>query len=215
VHSRRANWPVRSWPAAWLGIGAAGLAGALWLWSVIANTNDAAAAPLPYLPLVNPVELAQALALGAIAGWLLYLHREAPSAWRLPDVMRLSGWAMAFAVFALLTTMLLRAIHHYLGVDYESDALMRSTVVQAALSIFWGCIALAAMVAGARRGERLVWFAGAGLLGVVLAKMFLVDLSRSATVARIVSFIGVGILMLVIGRFSPVPPANRVAEVKS
>jgi uncharacterized membrane protein len=71
------------------------------------------------------------------------------------------------------------------------------------------------MVAGARRGQRVIWFTGAVLLGIVLAKMFLVDLSRSATVARIVSFIGVGVLMLVIGRFSPVPPAVRAAEVRS
>ena len=209
VRARRAAWPVRSWPVAWLGVGGAGLAIALWLWSLIANGNDAAAAPLPYLPLVNPVELAQALALGAVAGWLLYLHREAPPAWRLPDVMPMTVWAMAFAVFALLTTMLLRVIHHYMGVEFEADALMKSTVVQAALSIFWGCIALSAMVAGTRRGQRFVWFTGAALLGVVLAKMFLVDLSRSATVARIVSFIGVGVLMLVIGRFSPVPPSTK------
>jgi uncharacterized membrane protein len=42
--------------------------------------------------------------------------------------------------------------------------------------------------------------------------MFLVDLSRSGTVARIVSFIAVGVLMLIIGRFSPVPPAENSAN---
>lgn len=209
---KRESWPERSNPVAWLGIGAAGLAIALWLWSLAANAADAAAWPLPYLPLVNPVELAQALALGAVAGWLLYLHRDAPPAWRLPDVMPLTAPALALAVFALLTTMLLRAIHHYVGVGWHPDELARSTVVQASLSIFWGLLALTAMVAGARRAQRVVWFTGAVLLGVVLAKMFLLDLSRTATVARIVSFIGVGVLMLVIGRFSPVPPAVRAAE---
>jgi uncharacterized membrane protein len=210
----RASWPMRARPVAWLGIGAAGLAVGLWAWSLIANTEDAAAWPLPYLPLVNPVELAQALALAAIAGWLLFLHRDAPPAWRPPDVMPATIPALAFAVFALLTTMLLRAIHHYLGVAWDPFALVRSTVVQAALSIFWGVIALAAMVAGTRHAHRIVWFTGAVLLGIVLAKLFLVDLSRTATVARIVSFIGVGVLMLVIGRFSPVPPAIRAAETR-
>jgi uncharacterized membrane protein len=213
IRARRASWPMSAQPAAWLGVGAAGLAVALWLWSLVANTSDAAAWPLPYLPLVNPVELAQALSLATVAGWLLYVQREAPAAWRPPDVMPIIVPALAFAVFALLTTMLLRSIHHYVGVDYSPAALARSTIVQAALSIFWGTIALGAMVAGTRRGARVVWFCGAVLLGVVLAKLFLVDLSRSATVARIVSFIGVGVLMLVIGRFSPVPPARRVAEV--
>jgi uncharacterized membrane protein len=33
-----------------------------------------------------------------------------------------------------------------------------------------------------------------------------VDLSRVGSVERIVSFVGVGVLMLVIGYFSPLPP---------
>jgi uncharacterized membrane protein len=37
--------------------------------------------------------------------------------------------------------------------------------------------------------------------------LFLVDLSRVGTIERIVSFVGVGVLMLVIGYFSPLPPA--------
>lgn len=205
-------WPVRAWTSAYRGIGAAGLAMYLLAWALVMNGDDAAASPLPYLPLINPVELAQVLALGAIAGWLLYLHRARPE-WPTPQVMRFAWPALAFATFLLLTAMLLRGIHHYLGIDYGLAAFARSTVVQAALSIFWGVLALAAMVVGARRAQRIVWFTGAALLGVVLAKMFLVDLSRTATVARIVSFIGVGVLMLVIGRYSPVPPARRVAEV--
>jgi len=37
-------------------------------------------------------------------------------------------------------------------------------------------------------------------------KLFLIDLSHIAGIERIISFIGVGVLMLVIGYFSPVPP---------
>lgn len=214
VRARRDSWPVHRWPFAYLGIGAAGLAMYLWLWVLVMNADDASASPLPYLPLVNPVELTQALALGAIAGWLLHLLREAPQAWRPPDAAQFSGGMLAFGAFALLTSMLLRVTHHYFGVDYEVAALARSTMVQASLSIFWGVLALSAMVIGAHRGQRVVWFTGAVLLGIVLAKMFLVDLSRTATVARIVSFIGVGALMLVIGRYSPVPPARRVEEAR-
>jgi uncharacterized membrane protein len=53
-----------------------------------------------------------------------------------------------------------------------------------------------------------VWLAGGALLAVVVAKLFLVDLSRVGTVGRIVSFVGVGVLMLIIGYFSPLPPAR-------
>jgi uncharacterized membrane protein len=51
-----------------------------------------------------------------------------------------------------------------------------------------------------------VWRAGAALMGVVVAKLFLVDLSSIGSIERVVSFLGVGLLMLVIGWFAPVPP---------
>jgi uncharacterized membrane protein len=48
---------------------------------------------------------------------------------------------------------------------------------------------------------------GAALLVVVVAKLFLIDLSGVGTIERIVSFVGVGLLMLILGYFSPLPPA--------
>jgi uncharacterized membrane protein len=50
-------------------------------------------------------------------------------------------------------------------------------------------------------------------MAVVVAKLFFVDLSNVGGIERIVSFIGVGLLMLVVGYFSPVPPA-KTAEGK-
>jgi uncharacterized membrane protein len=47
---------------------------------------------------------------------------------------------------------------------------------------------------------------GAALMGIVVLKLFVVDLSGIGTVERIVSFIGVGLLMLLVGYLSPVPP---------
>jgi uncharacterized membrane protein len=81
--------------------------------------------------------------------------------------------------------------------------------VQTSFSILWTLIALATMVFATRRGLRVAWLAGGALLLVVVAKLFVVDLSNVGTIARIVSFIGVGVLMLVVGYFSPVPPRVR------
>jgi uncharacterized membrane protein len=39
-----------------------------------------------------------------------------------------------------------------------------------------------------------------------VAKLLLIDLAQAGTVERIVSFVGVGALMLVVGWFAPVPP---------
>jgi uncharacterized membrane protein len=65
------------------------------------------------------------------------------------------------------------------------------------------------MVSGTKRSLRPLWSTGAALMGAVVIKLFVVDLSHSGTVARIVSFIGVGILLLVVGYFSPVPPREE------
>jgi uncharacterized membrane protein len=42
--------------------------------------------------------------------------------------------------------------------------------------------------------------------------LFVVDLGSTGTVARIVSFLGVGVMLLVVGYFSPVPPKDVVPE---
>jgi uncharacterized membrane protein len=43
------------------------------------------------------------------------------------------------------------------------------------------------------------------LLGVVVAKLFFVELADHGGIYRIVSFIGVGVLLLLVGYFAPVP----------
>jgi len=70
-------------------------------------------------------------------------------------------------------------------------------------------LALITMLIATRKGNRVIWLVGAGLLGIVIGKLFLVDLSRIGSVERIVSFVGVGLLMLVVGYFSPLPPARE------
>lgn len=93
--------------------------------------------------------------------------------------------------------------------DYISRELFNSAVFQTLLAVFWTLLAWALMLLATRRGIRQVWFAGAGLLGLVLVKLFLVDLTGIDTAARIVSFLGVGALMLVIGYVTPLPPRSK------
>jgi len=83
-------------------------------------------------------------------------------------------------------------------------------LVQATLSLLWTGTAMALMLAARRRGRRPQWVLGALLLAVVVGKLFLVDLANTGTVARIVSFMGVGALLLVIGYIAPVPPGEKL-----
>ena len=64
---------------------------------------------------------------------------------------------------------------------------------------------MAAMLLASKRSIRTVWIVGASLIGVVLVKMFFIDLGASGTVERIVSFLVVGSLLVAMGYFSPIP----------
>jgi uncharacterized membrane protein len=81
--------------------------------------------------------------------------------------------------------------------------------MQSAVSILWSTLALTVTIWANRRGLREAWFGGAVLLAGVVLKLFLVDLSGTGTIARIVSFLAVGVLMLLIGYFSPLPPKRE------
>ena len=190
-------WPVRALPAAYRVSAAAVLAAGLGVWTLVANiASDGSAAPLPHVPFLNPLDIGIGIALAAIYLWLRSAGPgRADSPWAI-------GLAAA-AGFVWLNAILVRGFHHYGGVPYEFEAWLGSLAVQTGITLLWTAMALAAMWVGAKRAWRTPWMAGAVLLGVVVAKLMLVDLSGSVT--RIVSFIGVGVLMLVIGYVAPLP----------
>ena len=55
---------------------------------------------------------------------------------------------------------------------------------------------------------------GATLMGVVVVKLFLVDFSQLSGIERIVSFLGVGVLMVLMGYFVPLPPRADGASAR-
>jgi uncharacterized membrane protein len=201
-------WPVAAHRDAYLVAGAAPLAVFLGLWVIFVNfVSNGDPAPLPYVPILNPLDLAELGAVLAIGLWLFESRRL-----RLPPIAteplaQIYG-LLAALLFVWANAVLLRALHHWGGVRFTPDAMLRSDIVQTAFSILWTLVALASMGIATRRGLRAAWIAGAALMGVVVIKLFVIDLSNVGTIQRIVSFVGVGILMLVLGYFSPVPPRS-------
>ena len=189
----------------WATLGCGALALHLFGWLWVANTSAGDAAPVPWLPLLNPLEIGAGVALLAIAAWV----RTLPASWR-TAVPPAAGPALLAAIaFALATGMVLRTCHHWAGVAWDADALYASRLTQAALSVVWSSIGVAAMLAGHRMARRTPWIAGAALLGVVVAKLFLVELADRGGLSRIVSFLVVGGLMLAVGYFAPIPPRRN------
>ncbi len=178
------------------------------LWTLAANAVcDGNSSPLPYLPLLNPLDLAQ-LALVAAGVWSLKRLVDDIESNRILTLM------LSAAAFYWVNAALLRTVHQWADVPFELPALLHSVVAQSALSLLWTTTALVLMFSAGKKASRALWMTGAALLGVVVLKLFVNDLGSTGTVARIVSFIGVGVLLLVIGYVAPVPPSSAIAERK-
>ncbi|MDR3445453.1 DUF2339 domain-containing protein [Dyella sp.] len=171
---------------------------ALGLAGVFALFMDGDAAPLCYVPLLNPVELLLLAIAAMFAAWI-----TDPS---LPAVLRHArGPVLGSIVLALVTSFTLRAVHQLGGVAWNAD-LADSSLAQMSLTVVWSVLGLFAWVWGSRRGHRLFWLAGAIIMGVVLAKLILVDRRQLGNLFGIGSFIAFGLLCSVIGYLAPAPP---------
>ncbi|MEQ1641352.1 MAG: DUF2339 domain-containing protein, partial [Novosphingobium sp.] len=204
-HARAYWWRAGSVLAALTYVGALGAA-----WFAAGDVQ-----PLPYIPLLNPIDLAVGLAIAALAARREMLKTADPQP-------RLAAWiagngglgALALLGFVAVGGIWVRTAHHYMAVPWDYTTLSSPTVLTG-FSILWTLMAMGLMFYAQRKEMRVPWLAGASLLGVVVAKLLFVDMSQAEGIARIVAFIGVGVLMLLIGYFVPLPPRKIGAEEKS
>lgn len=199
-----ARWPIAQHAHAYQGRAGGIVAFALLAWVAIVDVlSPGDPAPLPYLPLLNPLDLTLLAALGALASW----SRRATI---LRDRDRHA--VLAIAGFIALNGAVLRTGHQLGGIAWNLPALLASRPLQAALTLTWSVTALALMLLATRRSLRAWWSVGAGLLAIVVAKLFLLDLATLSGLPRVVAFLGVGALLLLVGYVAPFPPARDAAE---
>jgi uncharacterized membrane protein len=202
----QARWPVRAYLPDYIVKGGAPIAVFLALWMMYANfTSNGDPYPLVFVPILNPLDVAIGAVFIVIAVWLRAAAERGLGPWLQTARSRLFLVAGAGA-FIWVNGILLRTLHHWAGLPFALEPMLSSRLVHASFSILWTLLAMAAMVIATRRALRPLWAVGAALMGLVVVKLFLVDLSGIGTVERIVSFIGVGLLMLLVGYLSPVPP---------
>ena len=210
AHLNDFKWPLQPNASSYYWTAAVPLAVLVFFGALaVAVSSSGRTDPLPYIPLLNPTDLAIALALGGLVFWRRAVVASVP-------ILAGSGWvcgrnalaAVAVLGFVAINTVWLRVAHHFFAVPWRSDALFSSFVVQTGYAILWTLLALGVMVLAHRRLQRTLWLTGAGLLGLVVVKLLLIDLSNVGGVERIVVFIAVGVLMLVVGYFAPLPPKS-------
>ncbi|HEY5804106.1 MAG TPA: DUF2339 domain-containing protein [Lysobacter sp.] len=177
---------------------------ALALGGAVALTLPGSSDPLPWLPLLNPLDLAQLAVVGLVAAWLASpLVSDALRERRIP--------LLAAAGFALITVITLRTVHHAGDVAW-GGSMFSTSLVQTSLTIVWSVLGVFGWILGSRRGQRDLWRAGAVLMAVVLVKLILVDRSHLGTMFGIASFIAYGLLCTLVGYFAPAPPRSLRTE---
>ena len=177
------------------------------LWWLYTLFVPGAASPLPWMPVLNPMELAQLAALVLAAIWLLRDVRDDGNSQTL--VVMLS-----IVAFAWVTSVVLHAVHHWSGAPWNGG-LVSTSLAQTSLTIVWSVLGVLGWVIGSRRGQRMLWLAGAVLMGVVLAKLVLVDRQHLGNLLGIGSFIGYGLLCTVVGYLAPAPPRDTTEEPRA
>ncbi len=201
------SWPIHRFHGAYFEVGIAFPMAFLFAWALLINLHHGDPAPLPYIPVINPVEITQLFILFVTLQWV---NRQ--KEWlRRPDIdldSSILKMIVYMAGFLLLNAMVARTIHFRAQVPYTVSGLYQSVLFQSAISILWGVTALGTTLVATRKGSRPAWFAGVSILSLVVIKLFVVDLAGTGTLARIISFLGVGSLMLLIGYFSPLSPAR-------
>lgn len=102
------------------------------LWTLVANVGSSGSiAPLPYLPLLNPLDAAQ-LALFAAVVWAIRIL------YGIDGIDKGSSRGLLLfsaAAFFWINAVLLRTVHRWADVPFELSALLHSVVAQAALSL--------------------------------------------------------------------------------
>ncbi|WP_189541221.1 DUF2339 domain-containing protein [Novosphingobium arvoryzae] len=205
------HWPLHPnaaayWWNAAVPLAVLALAGAAFAAVLAKGVTD----PLPYLPLLNPVDLSVALALAALALWRRMVASAAhPPAGAEPLLSEVPVIMTGLIAFGWINAIWLRSAHHWLEIPWTGPDLAANGTVQTGISILWTLLAMALMLYAKRSGARVLWLTGAALLAAVVAKLLLLDMSKVEGLARILSFMGVGGLMLAIGYFVPLPPRQR------
>ncbi len=150
-----------------------------------------------YIPTLSPIDTLEILFIYLAYSWFKSSDDN--------DSLKALG-VISLVLFTVFTA---RFVNYYLGVVYNPIDIWHNNTFQTITSIVYTLVSFSVILYAKKTKSRNIWLAGVGILAVVIAKLFLVELANSGTIERIVSFMAVGGLMLLIGFIAPIPPKQE------
>ncbi|OQW68600.1 MAG: hypothetical protein BVN34_07860 [Proteobacteria bacterium ST_bin12] len=189
---------------AWIWVGIAPIMVFLCAWFMFMSLDsNGSAAPLSYIPLLNPLDITLCAILFKLLLWTRHFKQYFLTLKK--NIYIIAG----LMAFILINGMLLRTLHHWAGTPFQWTAIFSNATVQMAFTFLWGVSAFVLMLLAHKQAKRMLWMVGAALMSLVVLKLFFFDLAQQGSVARIASFIGAGVMLLIMGYFAPLPPTNH------
>jgi uncharacterized membrane protein len=190
------------------------LAAFMMLWGFQALIMRGNPDPLPWIPLLNPLDITLGFVFISLIKWWKSISLVLADYSKQNKIFNKRTATISFGllVFLWLNFTVFRIAHHWFDVPYSGYALYDSSLVQTAVSILWALSGVLLTVYASRKALRVLWIAGGALLILVALKLFVIDLSELGSLARIISFLVVGALLTSIGYFAPLPDKEMDEE---
>ena len=207
---KSAFWPLNRWKSVYLVTFGQILVLAVIVWMFASFSSSGRATPLPWIPLINPLDILSLISAFILYQWglTMVIAADISFQWYKKQLI----YILALFLFIGANITLLRMLHYSIDVPYTAYALFHSHAVQTWLSVFWTLSGVFFILYANPRQSRLLWIAGAALLALVVGKLFIIDLAARGSVERIISFMFVGMALMGIGYFAPMPPAKEKEE---
>ncbi|MBX7148604.1 DUF2339 domain-containing protein [bacterium] len=182
----------------------------VWFFLIIPHHSGVSVLLNSYLPFLNFADLFSVAIIMLLFYWIKRSEKNG-----IINSKQKMMWmsCVGISIFVFLNLVLARTISFYTELVYSSQVLLQTPLFQALMSLLWTCFAMVLMLGGTKNKSRLIWQVGVALLLVTVIKLVGVDMKRIDSLYRIIAFMGSGMLILVVGYFSPLPPKQEVKNV--
>ena len=169
-----------------------------------------------YIPIINPLEESAIFSLLMFSVWIKLM----PNYVQFDDKTTNSGIlniplpnlilvSLMTLTFLWGNSVVLRCLSQIFDITWNAYTLWHNNIVQMTASLLWMLSAVILIAIGHRYSLRKIWYSGQLIQITVIIKLIFVDIQETDGLLRAFAFIGVALLMLLIGYLAPIPPKQN------